>query len=107
MISCEKAVELSFAAQDRPLSIGERIRFHFHLAMCSACKAFEKQNRSFARLFELRFRAPRVSSGGTELPQLPPEACERIKQQIQTSMANADGETNAPDRSPEDTPARK
>jgi hypothetical protein len=42
-ISCKEASRLLSQAQDRELSLGERIRLRIHLAICRGCRAFSAQ----------------------------------------------------------------
>ena len=83
MMSCKKAAELTCAALDRPLSLGDRVRLRMHLAVCASCKGFQKQNEALLRLFEQRFRNPAMFSQDANLPHLPPNACERLKHRLQ------------------------
>ena len=43
MISCKEATRLASLQLERPLSLGERIRFRLHLAFCIGCRRAEKQ----------------------------------------------------------------
>ena len=83
LMSCRRAAELTCAALDRPLSVGDRVRLRMHLAVCASCKSFQKQNEALLRLFEQRFRNPAMFSQDATLPSLPPNACERLKQRLQ------------------------
>lgn len=82
MISCKKAADLTCASLDRPLTLWETVRLRFHLLMCDACKAFQLQNEALLRLFELRFRDPAYAKEESRFPQLPPNACERLKEKL-------------------------
>jgi hypothetical protein len=42
-ISCREASRLMSQAQDRELSLGERVRLRVHLAICRGCRAFNAQ----------------------------------------------------------------
>jgi hypothetical protein len=42
-ISCREASRLISQAQDRELSLGERLRLRIHLAICRGCRAFSAQ----------------------------------------------------------------
>ncbi|MFP4174109.1 MAG: zf-HC2 domain-containing protein [Candidatus Hydrogenedentota bacterium] len=79
MISCEKAAKLICEELDRPLSLLERAQLRFHVMMCSACKAFQKQNEALLQLFEQRFQA----LSATHAETLSEDACERLKRRIQ------------------------
>ena len=83
MMSCRRAAELTCAALDRPLSLGDRVRLRMHLAVCASCKSFQKQNEALLHLFEQRFRNPAMFSEDATLPSLPPNTCERLKQRLQ------------------------
>lgn len=43
MFSCKEASRLLSMAQDRPLTTGETVKLRFHLAMCDACRNFNRQ----------------------------------------------------------------
>jgi hypothetical protein len=43
MLKCKQATRLMSQAQDRPLSMRERIGLRMHLLMCSGCTNFNKQ----------------------------------------------------------------
>lgn len=43
MLTCKQATKVMSQAQDRPLSLKERIKLRLHLMMCSGCTQFEKQ----------------------------------------------------------------
>ena len=42
-ISCKEASRLMSQAQDRELSLGERVSLQFHLALCRGCRAVNAQ----------------------------------------------------------------
>jgi hypothetical protein len=82
MISCKKAADLTCASLDRPLSMMEKLQWRFHLLMCAACKAFQKQNEALLSLFEERFHNPDPAKRKVEMPKLSPDACERLKRRL-------------------------
>ena len=43
MLTCKEATRMMSEAQDRPLSIGERLQLRMHLAMCRGCRNFRVQ----------------------------------------------------------------
>ncbi len=43
MLTCKEATRMMSEAQDRPLSIGERLQLQMHLAMCRGCRNFRVQ----------------------------------------------------------------
>ncbi len=45
MLNCYEVTRLLSAAQDRPLSLVERLRLRLHLLMCPACRNFEQHMR--------------------------------------------------------------
>tara|TARA_R110001592_G_scaffold54917_2_gene168279 strand:- start:305 stop:511 length:207 start_codon:yes stop_codon:yes gene_type:complete len=55
------------------------MQLRFHIFMCRACKGFQKQNEALLYLFDQRFRES-SKLPGTPRPELPPNACERLKQ---------------------------
>ncbi len=48
MLSCKDATHLMSEAQDRPLTLSEKIQLEMHLAMCRGCRNF-KQQMAFLR----------------------------------------------------------
>lgn len=89
MISCKKAADLTCASLDRPLTLWEAVRLRLHLSMCAACKAFQLQNKALLKLFELRFRDPVYAKQEAGIPQLPPNACERLKEKLREAARNS------------------
>lgn len=49
MLNCKDATRLMSEAQDRPLSVGEKLQLEMHLAMCRGCRNFREQ-MDFLRL---------------------------------------------------------
>lgn len=45
MISCKEASRLASQQLERPLTLGERVRFRLHLAICVGCRRMERQFR--------------------------------------------------------------
>jgi hypothetical protein len=45
LVSCKEASRLLSQDQERPMSWWERVRVKWHLAVCSMCRAFDKQLR--------------------------------------------------------------
>lgn len=43
MMNCQQATELMSQAQDRPLSLGERLGLRLHLLICTGCSNFRRQ----------------------------------------------------------------
>jgi Putative zinc-finger len=41
--ACAKAARMISAAQDRPLTLGERLTLRIHLALCEGCTNYERQ----------------------------------------------------------------
>lgn len=50
MISCEDATELVVRKSHEKLSLWNKFRLMFHLAMCKFCSLFEKQNAIIDRV---------------------------------------------------------
>ncbi|WP_116473029.1 anti-sigma factor family protein [Zobellella maritima] len=50
MLNCHKATRLMSEAQDRPLTLGEKLALRLHTMMCSACSNFEKQLPALRRM---------------------------------------------------------
>lgn len=48
MLSCKETTHLLSQAQDRKITVTERIHLEMHLAMCKGCKNF-KQQMNFLR----------------------------------------------------------
>ena len=45
MVSCKEASRLLSQDQERPMPWWGRVRVRWHLAVCSMCRAFERQLR--------------------------------------------------------------
>ena len=43
MLSCKEVTRRLSAAQDRELSLAERLQLKMHLAMCGGCRNFSRQ----------------------------------------------------------------
>ncbi len=43
MISCKEATRLASVQLERKLSLGERLQYRMHLAMCRGCRRLERQ----------------------------------------------------------------
>lgn len=43
MISCKEATRLASLQMERKLTLGERVQFRLHLAICVGCRRAEKQ----------------------------------------------------------------
>lgn len=52
-ISCRHFAELSLGAMDRPLTLREKFRHHFHYLICSICRGFQKQMLSLTALVRM------------------------------------------------------
>lgn len=42
--SCKRITELVESRERNKLSLGDKIRYNMHLALCKACRAYEKQS---------------------------------------------------------------
>lgn len=60
MLSCKEVTHLLSEAQDRKLSLAEKIHLEMHLAMCKGCRNFKSQ-MSF-----LRAACKRYASNGNK-----------------------------------------
>ena len=43
MLKCKEVTHLVSEAQDRKLTVSERLQLEMHLAMCSGCRSFKNQ----------------------------------------------------------------
>jgi len=43
LVSCKDVSRLLSQAEERPMTAWERLRVTWHLAICSMCRAFERQ----------------------------------------------------------------
>ena len=86
MISCKKAAELVCQSLDRPLSIRERLQLRFHLLMCRGCKAFMEQSRRLDEAIRKHFHELDRAKLEAQADELPPEACERMKQKLHEAL---------------------
>lgn len=48
MLTCRQATQLISEKSDRRLSLRERVQLALHLAVCSACRAFQEQLQALA-----------------------------------------------------------
>lgn len=55
MLSCKEATHLMSEAQERDLSLGERLQLKLHLAICDGCTNFRRQ-MNFLRQACRRYR---------------------------------------------------
>ena len=60
MLSCKDVTHKLSEAQDRELSLSERLQLEMHLAMCQGCRNFKKQ-MGFLRLACRRYMAGKTS----------------------------------------------
>jgi hypothetical protein len=56
LLSCKDVSRLLSQAEERPMSAWERMRVTWHLAVCSMCRAFERQT-AFMREAMRRYRS--------------------------------------------------
>lgn len=54
-ISCSHFSDLTLQSMDRPLTLGEKLRFRLHFTICSVCRKFQKQMRSLTALVKGSF----------------------------------------------------
>lgn len=55
LVSCKDVSRLLSREHEKPMSWWERVRVNWHLAVCSMCRAFDKQLR-FLRQAMQRYR---------------------------------------------------
>ncbi len=60
MINCRQATRLMSEAQERPLTLGERLQIKLHILICSGCRNFRHH------LTTLRNAAQRFAKGRDE-----------------------------------------
>lgn len=63
MMNCHQATRLMSQAQERPLSIREKMVLRFHQSMCAGCRRFEGQV-GFLRQASRQFTRQSDSSSG-------------------------------------------
>jgi len=63
MLSCKEVTHKLSEAQDRELSLSERLQLEVHLAMCHGCRNFRKQ-MTFLRMACRRYMSGKLSSDG-------------------------------------------
>ena len=56
LLSCKDVSRLLSQAEERPMSLWDRLRVKWHLAACSMCRAFERQ-MTFMREAMRRYRS--------------------------------------------------
>lgn len=67
MLNCYEVTRLLSAAQDRPLSLQERLRLRLHLLLCGGCRHFGQHMKV------LRLSARGFARGGVARPPSPVE----------------------------------
>ena len=50
MMNCKQATRLLSAAQERPLSLGERLSLRLHTSLCAGCRNFGQQMGSLRQI---------------------------------------------------------
>ena len=65
MLTCKQATKVMSQAQDRPLSLKERINLRLHLMMCSGCSNFREQMGSIREAMRA-YADGRANSGDRE-----------------------------------------
>lgn len=63
MLSCKEVTHKLSEAQDRELSLSERLQLEMHLAMCRGCRNFKKQ-MNFLRMACRRYMSGKFSADG-------------------------------------------
>lgn len=49
MLSCKEATQLMSAAQERPLSVAEKMQLKLHVTICKGCARFDEQMKFIRR----------------------------------------------------------
>lgn len=61
MLRCKEVTHKLSEAQDRELSLSERLQLEMHLAMCHGCRNFRRQ-MTFLRMACRRYMTEKLSS---------------------------------------------
>jgi hypothetical protein len=77
MMTCKEATRLISEGQERPMSLMERWGLRIHLWMCDNCRKFDRQIAFLRKA--LRLLGEKLETG-SQGPDLPSEAKERIRQ---------------------------
>jgi hypothetical protein len=77
MLTCRQASQLSSEAQDRALSLRERLGLTLHLSLCALCRRYARQ------LAFLHAAAENLASKGVPEAGLTEEARERIRRNLE------------------------
>lgn len=64
MLSCHEATRLMSEAQDRALTMGERLSLRTHLLICRGCRNFEDNLRSLRVIARVFARGSRTNAEG-------------------------------------------
>ncbi len=80
MLTCKDASRLISEGQERPMKRMEHWGLRIHLWMCDNCRRFERQIQFLRKA--LRILGQRLETG-SQGPDLPPEAKDRIRQVLQ------------------------
>ncbi len=80
MMTCKEASRLISEGQERPMKLMERWGLRIHLWICDNCRRFERQVRFLRQALHLLGQQLET---GTQGPDLPPMAKDRIRQVLQ------------------------
>lgn len=80
MMTCKEASRLISEGQERPMSLMERWGLRIHLWMCDNCRKFERHIEFLRKALHLMREQLGTGSQG---PDLPPEAKDRIRSVLQ------------------------
>ena len=82
MLTCKNTSRLISEAQERQLSLKERINLRLHIWMCNNCRRFEKQIISMRKIMQLKW----TQDSSPVNKQLPDDAQERISQNLKSHI---------------------
>jgi len=82
MLSCKHTSRLISEAQERKLSLKERISLRLHIWMCNSCRRFEKQIHFMRNIMSQEYTQDTHTSNET----LPDDAQERIRQTLKAEV---------------------
>jgi len=82
MLSCKNTSRLISQAQERRLSLRERINLRVHVGMCNNCRRFEQQIVTMRKIMHREWKQYTPPTN----KQLPSEAQERIRQTLKANI---------------------
>ena len=88
MLTCKHTSRLISEAQERQLSLRERINLRLHVWMCNNCRHFEQQIVTMRKIMQREWTQVTPPTDN----QLPGEARERIRQTLKENIKQSNNQ---------------